>query len=72
MTELNGNRADFKEKLRLEQGNLIANESISLAHRLDQLDQMFELWEMFRKSRIAAGTPGPYDLPPKNMRPISK
>jgi hypothetical protein len=72
MIEQNSNLANFREEIRLNHGNVSGSAYISIAGRLHQLDQMFQLWEMFRDSRIAAGKPGPYDLPPKDIRPISK
>jgi hypothetical protein len=59
-----------EEALRLSHGdsNDMSPEAIDL--RMEKLAQLYRFWQATRESRIAAGAPGPYDLPPANIKPI--
>lgn len=70
------NRSDSpissEEAIRLSRGISTNMSSEAIDQRMNKVAQLFRFWKATRAARIAAGKPGPYDLPPKNIRPISK
>jgi hypothetical protein len=61
-----------EEALRLSRGNSTDMSPEAIDRRMNKVAQLYRFWKATRAARIAAGNPGPYDLPPKNIRPISK
>lgn len=59
-----------EEALRLSHGDSNDMSPEGIDRRMEKFAQLYRFWKVTRESRLAAGAPGPYDLPPKDIRPI--
>lgn len=70
MSPLKPSPVSAAEAERLSHGDSSDMSPEAIANRMRKFSQLYRLWKVTRDARLAAGKPGPYDLPPKDIRPI--
>lgn len=71
MSQLKPSPVSHEEALRLSHGDSSDMSPQEIEKRFKKFGQLYRLWKATRNARIAAGTPGPLDLPPSGLRRVS-
>ena len=72
MTVLRLSPVSPEEAMRLSHGDSSDMSPAAIENRMRKFAQLYRLWKVTRDARIAAGKPGPFDLPPPGFRRVSR